>query len=524
MSIARRFLAISLSAAATFGALAGVASHAGAAGCSSPGRDDINGDGFADAVVAEYGRSRLAGGVHVLYGTAKGLTAEPSGSAPDDQFLTQSSRGVPGGSEAMDEWGAALALADFNGDGCADLAVGAPGEDGATGAVTVLYGSPSGLVTAGSRQLNQDSPGIRGDAEPNDRFGMALAAGDFDDDGRADLAVGAPGEAFGTAFQAGWVTVLYGAAEGLNRGRASRALAQGENNLGSVAEDDDRFGAALAAGDFDGSGRDDLAVGAPGENRGQGAVHVVLSNDAGVGREGPGLTRASRGVPGAPAAGEGFGTALAAGDLNGDGEDDLAVGIPGEASGSGGVSVLYADGKAGITGGRADHWTQDSEGVSGRSAAGDGFGWSLAVGRLDRGAAEDLVVGVPADDVMAGDEKIGDAGSVHVIPGSPAGLVAAGSRLVHQNVSGVGGVAATGDRFGLSVAAARITGGSVDNLVVGVPAEGVAGTPTQNAGGFQIFGRSDDGPTARNSRLWTLEDDGLLGDSSPGSFLGYTFG
>ena len=90
------------------------ASPAAAAACSDPGSrsnidtDDINGDGFADTVVTEYGRDRLAGGVHVLYGTADGLTADAAGTAPDDQFVTQSSRGVPGSSEAMDEWGAAL--------------------------------------------------------------------------------------------------------------------------------------------------------------------------------------------------------------------------------------------------------------------------------------------------------------------------------------------------------------------------------------------------------------------------------
>jgi hypothetical protein len=518
MRTAARTTTIALTALLAASLLA--ASPAAASACSDPGKDDINGDGFADTVVTEYGRNRLSGGVHVLYGTENGLTADAVGTAPDDQFLTQSSRGVPGSSEAMDEWGAALVLADLNGDGCADLAVGAPGENGATGAVTILYGTPAGLRGAGAQQLSQNSPGLRGEAEPNDRFGTALAAGDFDDDGIADLAVGAPGEAFGTAYQAGWVSVLYGAKDGLNRGRAARSLAQGEKNLGSVPEDDDRFGAALAAGDFDDDGRDDLAVGAPGENGAAGTVHVVISTATGVGRTAAGLTRATPGVPEVPARGDAFGAALAAGNFDGKGGDDLAVGIPGEDRRAGGVSVLYSEGAKGITGRTADHCNQASPGVHGDPGAGDGFGAALAAGRLNAGKIDDLAVGVPADDVG----EVADAGAVHVLYGTDDGLTGEGSRHVHQNNKGVGGVAATGDRFGLSVAVARILGGAVDSLVVGVPAEGVVGTSTQNAGAFQVLGRSDDGPTATKSRLWTLEDEGLRGDSVPGSFLGYTFG
>jgi FG-GAP repeat len=84
--------------------------------------------------------------------------------------------------------------ADFNDDGFADLAVGVVGENlGAIsngGAVNVLYGSATGLTGAGSQLFTQDSSGVPGVAEPGDGFGDALAVGDFDGDGFADLAVG----------------------------------------------------------------------------------------------------------------------------------------------------------------------------------------------------------------------------------------------------------------------------------------------------------------------------------------------
>src|SRR4051812_22208707 len=97
---ARRATAASTALAGALAVLAGLAGPAGAAACTGPGpstvRADINGDGRADAVVTEYGRGQLAGGVHVLYGTSKGLTADASGTAPNDQFLTQDTKGVPG--------------------------------------------------------------------------------------------------------------------------------------------------------------------------------------------------------------------------------------------------------------------------------------------------------------------------------------------------------------------------------------------------------------------------------------------
>ena len=107
----------------------------------------------------------------MLYGGAGGLAGTGS------QLITQ----VGGMIEAGDNFGAALTTADFNQDGTADLAAGAPFKDvGAVadaGAVSVLPGSASGLTTSGGRLFTQDSSGVPGAAEPGDWFGDALAAG-----------------------------------------------------------------------------------------------------------------------------------------------------------------------------------------------------------------------------------------------------------------------------------------------------------------------------------------------------------
>src|SRR5829696_3344538 len=147
--------------------------------------------------------------------------------------------------------------ADFNHDGFADLAVGVPAEDvgGMTdaGAVNVLYGRAGGLSGAGSQYFTQDTPGVGSSAEASDEFGLAVAAGDFNHDGFADLAVGVPGADVGATTDAGAVNVLYGSAAGLS-GAGSQLFTQDTPGVGSSAEASDFLGLALAAGDFNHDG------------------------------------------------------------------------------------------------------------------------------------------------------------------------------------------------------------------------------------------------------------------------------
>ena len=144
---------------------------------------------------------------------------------------------------------------DFNGDGLADLAVGAPSltdGEGPEGGVAVLTASKAGLGDE-AQVLTPDSPGVAGESGGEDQFGATLASGDFDADGYADLAVGLP-VAYRAYEGAGSVTVLYGSAKGLTGVRSSELLQPG-GPTSDVA-----FGSSLAAGDFDGDGRADLAV------------------------------------------------------------------------------------------------------------------------------------------------------------------------------------------------------------------------------------------------------------------------
>jgi hypothetical protein len=185
--------------------------------------------------------------------------------------------------EAGDQFGAALAVGDFNGDRVKDLAVGAPG-DGVggvkAGSVFIFTGSAAGITAGPFVVINHTTmkdPVDVLDVQPlaaGDQFGAALAVGDFNADMIDELLVGAPGKAGIPAEDAkgGTVTVFAGSLGGIKPGDFFTQQGRG----GSV-EAGDQFGAALAVGDFNGDTFVEAAVGAPGEAFGAGPQSGAVS-------------------------------------------------------------------------------------------------------------------------------------------------------------------------------------------------------------------------------------------------------
>jgi hypothetical protein len=217
----------------------------------------------------------------VLFGSATGVSGAGS------QLFTQGVAGVGSDPELDDFFGAALAAGDFDDDGFADLAIGASGESvGAipgAGAINVFSGSGAGLT--GGAVLHQGVAGVGSNPEEFDGFGFTLAAGDFDDDGFADLAVGAPFEGVGAVPGAGAINILFGGGGGLS-GAGSQLFHQGVSGVGSNPEEFDSFGWSFAVGDVQGDGPDDLVVGAPFESVGAvqlaGAINAFSGSGAGL--------------------------------------------------------------------------------------------------------------------------------------------------------------------------------------------------------------------------------------------------
>ncbi|GAA3409669.1 FG-GAP-like repeat-containing protein [Streptosporangium vulgare] len=411
------------------GASTGTASSAFPADCAGAGVSDFDGDGLEDFAVgdpfANPGGLTGSGAVHVLFGRGEKGKAV---TVPE--------------AKAGDAFGWSVRLAKVDGDGCADLLVGAPYADVAgladAGAVYVVYGGPGGrtarlaapepeadahfgwslasggtLVAVGAphedadgtadsgavylfgtptpgtgRRISQETEGVTGNGEVGDMFGWSLAIGRLGGGSdEPDLAVGVPYEnddGVGRQVNAGKpdsgsIAVIYDVREPKDE-YASRKW-----DLREVARSEagDRFGYAMAYTEQDGIGY--LAVSAPlgdgGEVKDSGLVQLFQSSGD---REINPLTTLHQGAEGAEGEGYGFSLAFTG---EGAGEVRLAVGVPFDGTGGqGGVRLITIGAQATST-------------LVSQSEAGDHFGWSvgfsgnrLVVGAPDRGGAGAVVL------------------------------------------------------------------------------------------------------------------------------------
>lgn len=488
---------------------------AAAARCSGV-RGDVNGDGHAEVAVGEPGNAGRRGAVHLFYGSRRGLVVEAAGSARNDQYLTQDTPGVPGKAEAGDEFGRSTLLVDLNRDGCADLVVGSPGENDDAGWVQVFLGSPGGLRTTGVQSFSvAPSPGSASSPE-GQRLGLSLAAGDVDGDGVDDLLASAPRRDVGGHPRAGAVAVVHGSSAGLDLER-SVLLTRDTPGVPGAARAYSYFGENVTTGDFDGNGTTELALGSRWDGS-SGTVQVLSQHGSGFGGSAP-IGPDAAGLPGDAARFCAFGSALASGDVQGDGRDDLVVGVArygcttqeDDAGSSGTGAVVLLPGSAtGITTAGSQLWTQDSPGVQGKAQLDSDFGSSLALAPLDRDGRDDLAIGAPSD----------GGGSVTVLLGSATGMTTGGIGGVRytQSTRGIPGTDEGADSFGTVVRAGFVQSQTQATLVIAAPREAVG--RAENAGSVTQIPIGASGPDPSTARTITADTAGVQGRATVNDYFG----
>ncbi len=470
------------------------------AGCLVSGAGDVNGDGFDDLLIgapmAAPGGRFAAGESYVVFGgSAFAASLDLSTLDGSNGFRLE-------GVTILDLSGYSVSAAgDVNGDGFDDLFVGAlgadPGGRNYAGESYVVFGAATFAASLNLSSLDGSNGFRLNGIDDNDKSGSAVsAAGDINGDGFDDLLIGAQGGDPGGYASAGESYVVFGRPTFPASLRLSRLNGSTGFRLDGIAADDQSGFAVSGAGDVNGDGFGDLLIGAPGRDiagaSDVGESYVIFGKARFTrkfdllwlnGRNGFRLEGVSTG--------DNSGSAVSgAGDINGDGFDDLIIGARGgDAGGDVNAGESYV-----IFGGSVFAASLNLSTLDGTNGfrldgvdVGDRSGFAVSrVGDVNGDGFDDLLIGALYAD-PGGDS---DAGESYLVFGGPAFAAS----LDLAGLDGTNGFRLDGidadDRSGIAVSGAGdVNSDGVDDLFIGT----VGGDPggSSNAGeSYVVFGRS----------------------------------
>ncbi len=439
---------------------------------------DINGDGHDDLVIGAYGYPSNSGKgrSYVVFGGP--------GVGGSGDILLSSLNGANGfkldGENNNDNSGGSVGAAgDINGDGHDDLVIGAYGYPSNTdkGRSYVVFGGP-GVGQSGDLMLSSlnGTNGFKLDGENNNDYSgwSVRAVGDINGDGHDDLVIGAVEYLSGSAK--GRSYVVFGGPGVSKSGGLLLSSLNGANGFKLDSENNADYGSGSvsAAGDINGDGHDDLLIGAYGypSNNFKGRSYVVFGGP-GVGQSGDLLLSSLNGTNGFKLDGENNNdrsgvSVSAAGDINGDGYNDLLIGAYEYPSGSGKGRSYVVFGGPGV-GGSGNILLSSLNGANGFKLDGennnDQSGLSVsAAGDINGDGYTDLLIGA------YGYPSNTDKGRSYVVFGGPG--VGGSGNILLSSLNGANGFKLDGennnDDSGAPVSAAGdINGDSVDDVLIG---------------------------------------------------------